>query len=192
MRNDYKPVKLGRSIACHAIMTCMDTKVCPSCSLPKAFPFDFNSQGCYCLDCHRENGRQWREKNLEKSRESSRKWKEKVEYKPEIEKQRAASRRHYQKHKAEYVERSRIKHQEVVEWYKNYKKKQLCCRCGNNDFRCLVFHHIRDKEFNIAANKGVSIPRLRQEIEKCIVLCQNCHAIEHYNDIEFALTGLLT
>jgi hypothetical protein len=160
----------------------MDTKICPSCGLPKEFPSGFNSQGCYCIECHRENGKRWREKNLEKSQKSSRGWKEKVEYKPDLEKQRESSRKHYLSHKEEYIERSRVKHQNVVSWYKAYKKTQRCCRCGNDDYRCLAFHHIRDKKFNIAANKGVSIPRLQKEIEKCIVLCQNCHAIEHYKE----------
>jgi hypothetical protein len=49
----------------------------------------------------------------------------------------------------------------------------------------LQFHHLNseDKAFNIsdAVRNAVSLDRIKEEIEKCIVLCANCHAIRHYN-----------
>jgi len=49
----------------------------------------------------------------------------------------------------------------------------------------LQFHHqnSEDKVFNIsrAANTGISLDRIKKEINKCIVLCANCHLIRHYN-----------
>ena len=53
-----------------------------------------------------------------------------------------------------------------------------------DDVACLDFHHLRDKEFNIANEiKNLSIDNLKKEIDKCIVLCANCHRKLHYYDL---------
>lgn len=51
------------------------------------------------------------------------------------------------------------------------------CACGEGDNRCLVFHHVGLKLENIAniPTKGWSIDRLMREMEKCLILCANCH-----------------
>jgi hypothetical protein len=65
------------------------------------------------------------------------------------------------------------------------QKKALCCeRCGFADYRALVFHHAggQEKDFNVAdmIRSGLSREAILREIAKCIVLCSNCHQIEHY------------
>lgn len=56
-----------------------------------------------------------------------------------------------------------------------------CSKCGYN--KCdaaLEFHHvIGSKEFQIAGAK-YGWKRMKAEIEKCILLCANCHR-EHHN-----------
>jgi ribosomal protein L30E len=67
------------------------------------------------------------------------------------------------------------------QWFIEYIKQQKCCKCGENDPRCLSFHHLRDKSFTIGymLTSGHSLQRLKEEIDKCIVVCENCHRTIH-------------
>lgn len=62
-------------------------------------------------------------------------------------------------------------------------KSNLKCTCGENHIACLQFHHENDdKEINIgeAPGRGWSWERILLEIQKCIVMCANCHFKLHY------------
>jgi hypothetical protein len=69
-----------------------------------------------------------------------------------------------------------------------YKRTRQCERCGYRDHRALEFHHREGagKDFNVAdmARLGLSRASIKREIEKCEVLCANCHRIEHYVEPE--------
>lgn len=59
-----------------------------------------------------------------------------------------------------------------------------CTKCGYNKcFRALTFHHINpnDKKFTLDQSNlyKYSWNKIYQEFQKCILLCQNCHAILH-------------
>lgn len=90
----------------------------------------------------------------------------------------------YLDHKDEVVERANRSRQMVKNKYIEYKKKQVCKDCGNEDWRVIVFHHEeKNKEDNIAdlVNK-TSWDRVLEELEKCVALCSNCHIIRHYEE----------
>ncbi len=62
-----------------------------------------------------------------------------------------------------------------------YKTAHGCRDCGISNPVVLAFHH-RDpstKEFVVANGKTKPMARIIQEIEKCDVICANCHLIEH-------------
>jgi hypothetical protein len=74
-----------------------------------------------------------------------------------------------------------------VVWLANYKITCSCLQCGESHPACLEFHH-RDpnkKKMTIsgAVRRGWSLKRLKREIEKCDVLCANCHRKIH-NPVE--------
>jgi hypothetical protein len=54
-----------------------------------------------------------------------------------------------------------------------------CSKCGSVDD--LVFHHMDPltKEFTIGEHLSYEINRLFAEVDKCILLCAECHRINH-------------
>lgn len=65
------------------------------------------------------------------------------------------------------------------------KQRSKCTKCGESNTECLDFHHIDDsnKEEGIGAmlrNTMYTLDIIKLEINKCIVLCSNCHREEHY------------
>lgn len=56
-----------------------------------------------------------------------------------------------------------------------------CTDCGITDWRVLEFDHLSDKTGSIANMMGGhSEKNLRAEIDKCDVVCANCHRIRTY------------
>ena len=66
-----------------------------------------------------------------------------------------------------------------------YKAERGCEDCGTTDARVLDLHH-RDKEEKVMAVSQMinrhSKTAVLAEMDKCRVLCANCHRIEHYSD----------
>lgn len=116
----------------------------------------------------------------DKSRYQSEEWKE---Y------QRNYQRSWHQRHRAERLasirQRKAVIKAATSEYIQGLKSQLYCVDCGQRHPATLHFHHLHaeDKEFNIghAVSDGISLDRIKTEIEKCIVLCANCHAIRHYN-----------
>lgn len=58
-----------------------------------------------------------------------------------------------------------------------------CNRCGYNKcIDALDFHHInpKEKDFNFSENGHCrSWERVKKELDKCELLCANCHREEH-------------
>lgn len=68
-----------------------------------------------------------------------------------------------------------------------------CQRCGFNDHpAALQFHHKNpeDKNFTLSSAGLISKDRWK-EVEKCELLCANCHSIEHSNIHLLNKMGLL-
>lgn len=62
-----------------------------------------------------------------------------------------------------------------------------CERCGyDENLAALTFHHKNpnEKEFNIGIVKHKSWDFIKPELDKCELLCSNCHLVEHskYDD----------
>jgi L-lactate utilization protein LutB len=94
----------------------------------------------------------------------------------------------YRRHRERLLEERKQHNQELRQWLRQYKSKLCCIKCGESHPACLQFHH-RDREnksFGIGSFIGrthLSIKRLKKEIDKCDVLCGNCHAILHWREM---------
>ena len=95
------------------------------------------------------------------------------------------------KNKEDRVRYNAQKLQERREYLDNYKLQKGCQLCGyNKPPRALCFDHIdpftKSSEYSSKNMARWTIAMVNEEIEKCRILCANCHNIEtfekwHYN-----------
>ena len=84
------------------------------------------------------------------------------------------------------AERKRLYRRRNRLYIEDIKKNNKCEMCGNRDYRVLQFHHLhsKDKAVSRLAVDGSSLKRLKSEIDKCMILCANCHSILHHQPLE--------
>lgn len=88
--------------------------------------------------------------------------------------------------------RERIKKLDIKQQCVNYRGGQ-CVKCGYNKcLRALEFHHTDpdNKDFYLAQKRILDIEKLKPELDKCIVICRNCHFEEHERIRSFKLTKI--
>lgn len=77
-------------------------------------------------------------------------------------------------------EKSRLNKLKAIEY-----KGGVCMDC-NNTFPpcCYDFHHTDPsiKDTNIARIIGREFENIKNELDKCVLLCSNCHRIRHFNE----------
>ena len=117
-------------------------------------------------------------------------------YEKNKEKASASSKARYQERKEELLEYQRnyrkINRELVSLKNKNKRKTRLleainklggkCSKCDGVFDPCVYdFHHMNpeEKDFTIGENMLVSKERFFKEVSKCILLCANCHRLEH-------------
>jgi len=104
----------------------------------------------------------------------------------DLEKRRAYQRKYQKawraKNRAKHTAIKRGVRHRIKEWLQAYKAERGCARCDEADPACLCFHH-RDpatKEFDLGDGAHrYGRKKLQREIDKCDVLCLNCHAKLH-------------
>lgn len=74
------------------------------------------------------------------------------------------------------------KYKEKTNQIIEYKKTLHCKKCGENRYYLLDFHHRNpnEKKYTISNNTRANFETIKKEIEKCDVLCSNCHREWHY------------
>jgi len=96
-------------------------------------------------------------------------------------------RSHYESNKKTYFERAKNNNPKYKKRNKNfvseYKSNIGCKFCNEKTPVCLDFHHkdptIKDWNISIMSNSASSLDTIKKEIDKCIVICSNCHRKLH-------------
>ena len=108
------------------------------------------------------------------------------------------SKKWYAKNKKKKKEQSRKSRKRVVNRNRKYieiYKLDRPCECGEKEPCSLSFHHNKgEKTGNISdmVNRGYGITRIQKEIDKCVILCLNCHAKLHNKEKIEALKNIET
>lgn len=99
--------------------------------------------------------------------------------------QKQAQQEHYQKNKAKFLERQWVRRSIVTRTVLEAKFGKACTECGETHPACLDFHHVDpgQKVANVAAMRqnGWTREQVLSELEKCVLLCANCHRKLHYD-----------
>ncbi len=126
-------------------------------------------------------------KDKEKAKEYSKKWREKNKKSLQ-----AKKKIYYQKNKMSCYKRHkkwcRKNKDHVKLYYKNWARKNTlnfksnksCALCGwNKHPEILQFHHLNPNE-KLRCVKPAKLGMFLKEMEKCILLCPNCHFWKHF------------
>jgi|SRR3989344_6898850 len=87
--------------------------------------------------------------------------------------------------RADYIKRAVDKRRRKIKSLAIAYKGGKCCRCGYERFEgALEFHHLdpRGKDFSLSKDGLTrSWERTKKELDKCVLVCANCHREIHGN-----------
>lgn len=89
---------------------------------------------------------------------------------------------HYSKNKADYLAKNNSRRNRIKEKLLAIKNESGCKFCGEKEPCCLDFHHIDPESKVLGVSQFIQSGYFKQafeEIEKCIVICSNCHRKLH-------------
>lgn len=96
------------------------------------------------------------------------------------------NRTYYEKNKEAFRDRATKQQQLLRQYVWEVKQRNPCKHCGESHPAALQFHHRNPAEKDIEIAKailhGYSLKRLQAEIDKCDIICANCHLKLHYDE----------
>lgn len=107
-----------------------------------------------------------------------------TDLKKRLEYNRRWNKEYYKNHKEAEKLRTAKRKAEIVSWFLRLKSRFHCKICGEKEIVCLDFHHVKktQKDFSLGLLKrdGWGREKIIKEIDKCVVLCSNCHRKLHH------------
>ena len=102
------------------------------------------------------------------------------------EKLRERNQRYYAENRETILNRQKAKYKFLSETFHAWRDTLECSMCGFDDGACLDFHHCdpTQKETSIIRQATKSKEKMIEELNKCVVVCANCHRKAHAYNIE--------
>lgn len=91
-------------------------------------------------------------------------------------------KKYYSSHKSDVIKRAKEHRSHTMAKWNKFKSKLECQVCGENHPPCLEFHHLdpSEKDFEISQKcRDMTFEKILKEVEKCAILCANCHRKVH-------------
>ena len=98
------------------------------------------------------------------------------------------SNKHYHANADEIIRKKKERRAIAIEWFNEFKSKQVCSICGFSDSRAIEYHHripLNDVKAtyrvnDLVAKRGWNKDHVLDYINKNIdIVCANCHKIIH-------------
>lgn len=123
-------------------------------------------------ELHKQQALSWKKRNPDKVREQKRRYREK---------HADVIKLYREKNIDKIKENANKRRRERRDFLADYKSRYGCFICEEKESCCLDFHHVNgeDKGYTMASLRMYSIETMMIEIQKCIVLCANCHRKFH-------------
>lgn len=100
----------------------------------------------------------------------------------------AAQKRWYEKNKQKHIVnvmvRSSAAKKLAREYVQTIKEASPCTDCGKNfPHYVMQWDHLKDKRGDVSrmVQDGLSLETIQKEIDKCELVCANCHCIRTHN-----------
>lgn len=101
----------------------------------------------------------------------------------DVKKQKEAQHKGYLKNKDTVLARNKTRRLNRKKWLLDYLSDKCCVDCGEKNPVCLDFHHLdpSTKEGTVSRmiNEFRSLTSILLEIQKCVIVCANCHRKRH-------------
>lgn len=153
-------------------------KACTSCGKSKDVS-EFRKGQRRCKTCQNEAVKAYSKAHPEKGRERMRRYR--AEHPEYVKRERKAAKAYNTKHKEKVLDYA-LKRQASGKTFINKFKDAPCTDCGNKFPPYVMdFDHVRgEKTANLAETGCYSLQSILEEIEKCDLVCANCHRIRTY------------
>lgn len=103
------------------------------------------------------------------------------------ENQKKLWREHYKRNTDKYIAKKNARKAEIRQYIKDSKLGKPCTDCGVlYSHYVMDYDHLSNKEYDIGkmSSHGFSIKRVQEEIDKCELVCSNCHRERTFSRIE--------